>query len=197
MDINIDRQLLAKARRGAAAVVRSPLGNALVAINAVLLVRSALLAYGLECDHVACVHVGDPVEYGCCFGPSASEFLYRLAHLPTYAAVGGIEWLLQPGWDRLCVATAYHVETALYLVLSCAQWLVLGACFEVGFARARERRRALAAGPPDPERPRFLFALPPNAAAFAIEDTRAVESIPSCRIEPSTGARVRTTGVLL
>ena len=110
--------------------LRSRLGNALVIANALYLARSALLQYPFDCPHTDCLLVGESIEFGCCFAPPLATVFYNLAHVPGYLTVSFIEWLLQPGWDHLCIVTARHVEAATFVWVSCAQWLLAGAFIE-------------------------------------------------------------------
>ena len=114
---------------------RSRLGNVLVIANALYLARSALLQYSFDCPHTDCILVGDPIDVFCCFAPPLTTVLYNLAHLPTWLALLFLEWVVQPGWDQLCMVTARHIEAALFVWVSCAQWLFAGAFLEIRLLR--------------------------------------------------------------
>ena len=113
-----------------ASALRSRLGNVLVIANALYLARSALVQYSFDCPHTDCILVGDPIYFVCCCSPPLATVLYNLAHVPSYLTVSFIEWLLQPGWDHLCIVTARHVEAAVFVWVSCVQWLLAGAFLE-------------------------------------------------------------------
>ena len=110
--------------------IRSRLGNALVIANALYLARSALLQYSFDCPHTNCTLVGDPIEFVVCYSPPIAEVLYNLAHVPSWLVISFVEWVLLPGCDQLCIFTARRLEMALFLWVSCAQWLTAGALLE-------------------------------------------------------------------
>ena len=113
-----------------ASALRSRLGNVLVMANAAYLARDSLLQYSFDCRHTNCTLVGDPVEFFCCCSPPLRTVLYNLAHVPTWLTISLVEWALEPGWDQLCIVTARHAEAALFVWVSCAQWLIVGALLE-------------------------------------------------------------------
>jgi hypothetical protein len=111
-------------------ITRSRLGNALLVVHTLHQIRATFLRYPIDWM--------DPGNYRClsdpeiydgwsnCYHPSLGDVLYNLIHLPTWFAIGFIEWIAKPLWDGLWVIAANQLEIGLFVFIGAIQWLLIG-----------------------------------------------------------------------
>jgi len=122
----------------ASSILRGRLGNVLLACNLLFVVRAEVIAYGFawfEDD----AWFGDRYVSPFALLPWRSPILYALFHFlnaPAWAALMLLEWIAPSSAIGVSSSTQSALETAAFVVLSSAQWLVVGYLV----TRWRERR---------------------------------------------------------
>ena len=121
-----------------AEVLRSPLGNLLLAINLALIVRGCMveLAYMYRWADAGCFGYAPYVDV---IGLPLSP-IYSLMHAPAWFCVGLLAWLLKPlliVFDPDCL---YRLTQVAFVPLSSLQWLVAGYLIERMNARRAQNR---------------------------------------------------------